>query len=158
MSIFILFVSAGDLFEGAFSLRVHCVKSVQIRSVFWSVFPCIRTEYGDLLRKIRTRKNSVFGHFSHSGILKSCAWKNSTAKSNHHLLFIYLASTFTLRKKCPYLEFFQSVFSRIRTKYRDLRSKFLYSVRMRENTDQKNSEYGHFLRSVSCLSPLKKNY
>ena len=26
----------------------HCVKSVQIRSFFWSVFSCIRTEYGDL--------------------------------------------------------------------------------------------------------------
>ena len=24
-----------------------------------------------------------------------------------------------------------------------------YSVRMRENTDEKNSEYGHFSRSVS---------
>ena len=23
-----------------------------------------------------------------------------------------------------------------------------YSVKMRENTDQKNSEYGHFLRSI----------
>ena len=36
--------------------RVHCLKSVQIRSFFWSVFSCIRTEYGDLLRKscIRT--------------------------------------------------------------------------------------------------------
>ena len=28
----------------------HCVKSVQIRSYFWSVFSCIRIEYGDLLR------------------------------------------------------------------------------------------------------------
>ena len=26
----------------------HCVKSVQIRSFFWPVFPHIRTEYGDL--------------------------------------------------------------------------------------------------------------
>ena len=26
----------------------HCVKSVQIQSYFWSVFSCIRTEYGDL--------------------------------------------------------------------------------------------------------------
>ena len=26
------------------------MKSVQIRSFFWSVFSCIRTEYGDLLR------------------------------------------------------------------------------------------------------------
>ena len=33
----------------------HCVKYVQIRSYFWS-------EY----RKIRTRNNSVFGHFSRS--------------------------------------------------------------------------------------------
>ena len=51
------------------------VKSVQIRSFFWSLFSRIRTEYGNLLRKspysvrirkIQTRKNSVFGHFSHS--------------------------------------------------------------------------------------------
>ena len=26
----------------------HCVKSVQIRSFLWSLFFCIRTEYGDL--------------------------------------------------------------------------------------------------------------
>ena len=40
----------------------RCVKSVQIWSFFWSVFSHIRTEY----EKIRNRKNSVFGHFSHS--------------------------------------------------------------------------------------------
>ena len=40
----------------------HCVKSIQILSFFWSVLSCIRTEY----RKIRTRKYSVFGHFSRS--------------------------------------------------------------------------------------------
>ena len=40
----------------------HCVKSVQIRSFFWSVFSCIRAEY----RKILTRKYSVLGHFSRS--------------------------------------------------------------------------------------------
>ena len=28
---------------------VHCMKSVQISSFFWSVFSCIRTKYGDLL-------------------------------------------------------------------------------------------------------------
>ena len=43
---------------------VHCVNSVQIQSYFWSVFSCIRIEY----RKIRTRNNSVFGHFSRSGL------------------------------------------------------------------------------------------
>ena len=28
----------------------HCVKSIQIRSFFWSVFSRIRTEYGEILR------------------------------------------------------------------------------------------------------------
>ena len=36
----------------------HYMKSVQIRSLFRYGFYCIRSEY----RKIRTRKNSVFGH------------------------------------------------------------------------------------------------
>ena len=43
-------------------VMVHCVKSVQIRSFFWSVFSRIRTEYGDIVslriqsecKKIRT--------------------------------------------------------------------------------------------------------
>ena len=32
-----------------------------------------------------------------------------------------------------------------------LRSISPYSVRMRENTDENNSEYGHFSHSVSCI-------
>ena len=44
----------------------------------------------------------------------------------------------TLRKKCPYLELFWSVFSRIRTEYGEILCISLYSVRMRENTDQNN--------------------
>ena len=43
---------------------VQCVKSVQIRSFFWSVFFCIRIECGDL-RIFCTL--FVFGHFSGSG-------------------------------------------------------------------------------------------
>ena len=43
----------------------------------------------------------------------------------------------TLRKTCPYSELFWSGFSRIWTEY----------VGIRENTNQNNSEYGHFLRS-----------
>ena len=44
------------------SLYRKCVKSVLIRSHFWSVFSCIRTEH----RKIRTRNDSVFGDVWHS--------------------------------------------------------------------------------------------
>ena len=43
-------------------LLVHCVKSVQIRSFFWSVFSRIRTEYGEILRislySVRMRENT----------------------------------------------------------------------------------------------------
>ena len=49
-----------------------------------------------------------------------------------------------LRKRRPYLELFWPVFSRIRTDYLCISP---YSVRMRENTDQNNSECGHFSRS-----------
>ena len=57
---------------------IQRVKSVQIRSFFRSVFSCIHSVFScNLLiqseyRKIRTRKNSVFGYFSHSGIFSIC--------------------------------------------------------------------------------------
>ena len=40
----------------------HCMKSVQIRTHFRSVFSCIRNEY----RNTRTRNNFVFRQFSRS--------------------------------------------------------------------------------------------
>ena len=56
----------------------HCVKSVQLRSFFWSVFSCIQSQY----RKIRTRKNSGFGDFSRSAIYVMCpgvmGWHSSS--------------------------------------------------------------------------------
>ena len=53
----------------------------------------------------------------------------------------------SLREKRPYLELFWSVFSRIRTEYGEILRISPYSVRMWDNTDQNNSEYGHFLRT-----------
>ena len=53
-----------------------------------------------------------------------------------------------LRKKCPYSELFWSVFSRIRTGYREILRISPYLVQMREKTDQNNSEYGHFSHTV----------
>ena len=50
-----------------------------------------------------------------------------------------------LRKKCPYSDFFWSVFSRIWTEYE-------------ENTDHKNSEYKHFLRSDYDISIINLLY
>ena len=53
----------------------HCVKSVQIRGYFWSVFPVfglntkiceVNLRVPSKYKKMRTRNNSVFGHFSRS--------------------------------------------------------------------------------------------
>ena len=58
-----------------------------------------------------------------------------------------LTLSYTLRKACPYLELFWFAFSRIRTEYGEKLRISLYSVQMRENMDQNNSECGQFLRS-----------
>ena len=54
----------------------------------------------------------------------------------------------TLREKCTHSELFWLAFSRIRTEYGGILYISPYLVRMRENADQNNYEYGHFLRSV----------
>ena len=54
----------------------------------WSVFSCIKSEY----RKIRTRKNSVFGHFSRSDLGKEKEYCKTfhlrllTTKNNDRIL------------------------------------------------------------------------
>ena len=60
------------------------------------------------------------------------------------------------REKCPYLEFFWSLFSRMQTEDREIRSTSPYSVLMRENTKQKNSEYRHFLRNDLSHRNIKR--
>ena len=52
-----------------------------------------------------------------------------------------------LREKCPHSELFWFPFSLILTEYGEILRISPYSVRMRENADQKNSIYGHYLRS-----------
>ena len=56
-----------------------------------------------------------------------------------------------LQQKCPYLEFFLSVFSHIWIECGDLLCKSSYLVKIRENTVQKNSEYRHLLRSDDIM-------
>ena len=52
-------------FQALFEGYHHRVKSVHIRSFFWSVISRIQSKCG----KIQTRKNSVFGYFSRSASL-----------------------------------------------------------------------------------------
>ena len=53
-----------------------------------------------------------------------------------------------MSKKCPYSEGFWSAFSRIWAEYGEILRISPFSVRVRENADQNNSEYGDFSRSV----------
>ena len=57
------------------------------------------------------------------------------------LRLFYFRVTKSLHKNYPYSELFWSAFSRIWTEY---------AVRMRENADQNNSDYGIFLRSENA--------
>ena len=71
----------------------HCVKSVQIQSFFWSVFSCIQSEY----RKIRIRKNSIFGHFTQWLFLKlPCLKWQSEIKSTLLKGTLFLLTAFLL--------------------------------------------------------------
>ena len=56
-------------------------------------------------------------------------------------------SCYPLREKCPYSEFFWVVFSFIRTDYGQMLRISPYLVWMKENTNQKNSDCGHFSSS-----------
>ena len=66
----------------AFHNENRCVKSVQIRIFFWSVFSCIQT-----------RKNSVFRHFSRNELFWNfiilVIWLNQNSKDFLDLLCFY---------------------------------------------------------------------
>ena len=70
---------------------------------------------------------------------------------------LVIESISALHKQCPYSEFFWSVCSGIWTEYGYLLRKSLHLVRMRENTDQKNSKYGHFLNIArDCITSVSE--
>ena len=112
-----------------------------LKTEIFSVNLRIQSEY----KKIRTRKNSVFGHFSRSAnvglfviIVNDGKLLIIFAKSSRYLtgFLIRLLITTHCAKNVQIRSFFQSVFSRIWTEYGDLRYKSPYSVQMRKNTDQ----------------------
>ena len=91
------------------------MKIVQIRSYFWSVFSRIRTEYGHIQSEcgeIRTRNNSVFGHFSHSEMLRNEFW------CNYCLVVVSFSRRFTAQKMKFSINDFFSKCQQIRRKVR----------------------------------------
>ena len=70
------------------------MKSVQIHSFFWSSFSCIRSELGKTL----TRKNFIFGQFSHSETQRRIQNPiNHIAKESKNFVFLDQGN----RKKTP---------------------------------------------------------
>ena len=129
---------------------------------FWSVFSRIRNESGEILRispdsvqmrkyfvslwiqpkygKIRTRKNSLFGHFSHS---EGHIYSNKCAVESCR--FVQVCMIFQWRKAlCPFAErlpchrdnFFKSVFS-IET-FRNYRPASIYLFKVNDESIKKS--------------------
>ena len=120
--------------------------------------------------------SSLEGQYEWSSFLRICHWSfiiwNLPISVIYQMIYLQIGNSFySSRKNCLYQNFissveykilsrskwhcmmsvfrvFWSVFSPIRTEYGDLLCKYSYSVQMRENNNQKNSEYGHFLRSL----------
>ena len=81
------------------NISQHCVKRVQTRSFFWSVFSRIWTEYGEIrsispysvqMRENRDQKNFLFGHFLHSSNFKDFLQKDKSIDI-HQKILQYLA-------------------------------------------------------------------
>ena len=73
-----------------------------------------------------------------------CFLASSINSTPYHSNKNNLKATLKLREKYSNTQFFWSVFSSIRTKYGDLRRTCPYLVQILENTDHKNSVFGHF--------------
>ena len=76
-------------------------------------------------------------------------WHGNTAFD--HVSTFEVFKTFHCVKSVRIWRFSGPLFSRIRTEYGEILRIYSYSVQIRENTDQKNSEYKHFLRSFQHL-------
>ena len=97
-----------DILKDLRSNQDHCVKTVQIRSFSGPYFPAfgLNTEIHSVnLRtqsecgKIRTRKNSVFGHFSRSGFVRFVLNQHFLCKGTVFSNFIIISRSY-LRKFC----------------------------------------------------------
>ena len=99
-------------------------RSISLDSVY-------KFKRGDIFKNLSAKKQFCFNRNS---------FLFQFSKKKHLKKHVIIRTKYewkrTLRKRCPYLELFWSVFSRIRTEYREIRSISRYSVRMRENVNQ----------------------
>ena len=101
----------------------------------------LRTRFPPRVTNLRVPNSTLFFH---NWVCGTFLLMSSGLDCNLKKLFKRSA----LRKQYPYSQLFWSVFPHFRTEYGEIRSISSYLVRMRENMDQDNSEYGHFLCKV----------
>ena len=121
-----------DLLHPNFTLKISIFSEPVYNPVehLWWSFYC-----GNSKPLCMFTKNSIIDAHLDSKYASAFTWR---------LLQMFLS----LSRKCPYSELFWSIFSLIWTEQGEILRISPYSVRMRENTDQNNSEYGHFSHSV----------
>ena len=133
------------------------MESVHTRCFFWLAFSCIWTEYGDLLRKypysVRVEENGEMNKIRIWTLFTQ--WHLSLIVTDYFIMDLVAYRppvSYQLNvlenQLWKYLGLFSSVFPAIWTEYGEIQSFSPYSVRMRENTEQKISEYGNFSRSA----------
>ena len=103
------------LYEDYVALREKCPNT----EFFWPVFSRIRTEYGKIRSlliqsecgKIPARKNSVFGHFSHSvacsdNLFRIFSLSTSCGHSLTNWPYILIPVYFSLNSSCSWSRFY----------------------------------------------------
>ena len=99
--------------------------------------------YGTLIPK---PANIYFFKFGNRTTTERCEICPNWSLTSFWCFYSYLWTSHC--KNRQYLELIWSAFSRIQTKYGEILWISSYLFQMRENTNQNNSEYGHFLLSA----------
>ena len=135
------------------SQNCHCVKSVQIRSFFWSIYSCVQSEY----RKIRTRKNSAFGHFSRTCQISKMElfvkitndFQSLTVFTKSLKKFWLCPCSLSLHKTCKNTSFHWLAFSRIL-------AYFMQCNIIKLKTDLKQFLHDLFMIVLKLSTPFQK--
>ena len=124
------------LAKGVQKLRNKLTREHPCRSVISIKFPC---NFFDIAVRHRCSL-IILLHIFRTPFPKNTSWL---------LLLVVQRWATLLQSEGMHYKMGQTVLQRTASRHSkcDLRSKSLYSVQMRENTDQKNFEYGHLLRN-----------
>ena len=134
--------------KGNTNISIHVTKGISGMLVEIKSFNKYFCSY--FFKGYFTQKTTVIRTILNLEKLKRHIWCVDLEKYFNKYLYRYY---FFLKKdhcvKCVQIRsFFWYVFLRIRTEYGDILRISPYSVRMRENADQKNSVFGRFSRSA----------